>query len=156
MAIGISTAHGATVVKHVQTEKSALAVGVWVGDVYYLSGMVCCDVKASDIGAEKAGAKDAAITYGDMATQAGRVFKKIQSALREQGLDMKDVVKLTVMLATDKTTGKLDFAGMQSAYLQYFGTAEQPNKPARSAFQAAALAVPWALVEIEAIAVRSQ
>ena len=35
-----------------------------------------------------------------------------------------------------------------------FATAEQPNKPARSAVQVAALVAPGALVEIEVIAVR--
>jgi enamine deaminase RidA (YjgF/YER057c/UK114 family) len=69
---------------------------------------------------------------------------------------MKDVVKLTVFLAPDPKTGRLDFAGMQSEYLKYFGTPQQPNKPARSAFQVAALGAPWALVEIEAIAVRGK
>ena len=69
---------------------------------------------------------------------------------------MKDVVKMTVFLGPDPKTGKLDFSGMQSEYLKYFGTKEQPNKVARSAFQVAALAAPWALVEIEVIAVRSK
>jgi enamine deaminase RidA (YjgF/YER057c/UK114 family) len=50
--------------------------------------------------------------------------------------------------------GKLDFAGMMAAYTKFFGTKEQPNKPARSAMQVAALAAPWALVEIEVIAVK--
>ena len=69
---------------------------------------------------------------------------------------MKDVVKMTVFLGPDPKTGKLDFAGMQSEYVKYFGTTEQPNKVARSAFQVAALAAPWALVEIEVIAVRGK
>ena len=69
---------------------------------------------------------------------------------------MKDVVKLTVFLGPDPRTGKLDFDGMQGVYKTYFGTAEQPNKPARSAFQVAALAAPWALGEIVVIAVRSK
>jgi enamine deaminase RidA (YjgF/YER057c/UK114 family) len=52
--------------------------------------------------------------------------------------------------------GKLDFAGMMASYTQFFGTKEQPNKPARSAFQVAALAAPWALLEIEVIAVKGK
>jgi enamine deaminase RidA (YjgF/YER057c/UK114 family) len=43
---------------------------------------------------------------------------------------------------------------MMAAYTKFFGTKEQPNKPARSAMQVAALAAPWALVEIEVIAVK--
>ena len=70
---------------------------------------------------------------------------------------MKDVVKMTVFLAGDPAKGgKLDFVGLQASYTQYFGTADQPNKPARSAMQVAALAAPWALVEIEVIAIRSK
>jgi enamine deaminase RidA (YjgF/YER057c/UK114 family) len=50
----------------------------------------------------------------------------------------------------------MDFAGMMAGYTQFFGTAEQPNKPARSAMQVAALAVPGIMVEIEVIAVRKR
>ena len=69
---------------------------------------------------------------------------------------MKDVVKMTVFLGPDPKTGELDFAGMQSEYVKFFGTPAQPNKPARSAFQVAALAAPWALLEIEVIAVKGK
>jgi enamine deaminase RidA (YjgF/YER057c/UK114 family) len=44
---------------------------------------------------------------------------------------------------------------MMAAYSRFFGTKEQPNKPARSTMQVAALVAPWALVEIEVIAVKS-
>jgi enamine deaminase RidA (YjgF/YER057c/UK114 family) len=47
----------------------------------------------------------------------------------------------------------MDFAGFMKGYTQYFGTKDQPNKPARSAMQVAALALPGALVEIEVTAV---
>jgi enamine deaminase RidA (YjgF/YER057c/UK114 family) len=39
-------------------------------------------------------------------------------------------------------------------YRQFYGTAAQPNLPARSALQVAALANPGYLVEIEVTAVR--
>ncbi len=42
-----------------------------------------------------------------------------------------------------------------TAYKKFFGTAEQLNKPARSAFQVAALLAPGALVEIEVIAAKA-
>jgi enamine deaminase RidA (YjgF/YER057c/UK114 family) len=42
----------------------------------------------------------------------------------------------------------------EAGYTKFFGTKEQPNKPARNAMQVAALAAPGALVEIEVIAVR--
>ena len=135
-------------VRHVQTEKSPIATGVWAGDTFYLSGQLADPVTPA--------ANGQPAVYGDTHTQALSVYGKIQKALQAQGLDMKDVVKLTVFLGPDPKTGKLDFDGMQSAYKMYFGTPAQPNKPARSAFQVAALAAPWALLEVEAIAVRSR
>jgi enamine deaminase RidA (YjgF/YER057c/UK114 family) len=140
------------VVKHLQpNEKSPIASGVWAGDTLYLSGQLASPVTPADE------TKGTAAVYGDTKTQALSALNKIQVLLKEQGLDMKDVVKMTVFLAGDPDKGnKLDFAGLQSAYTQFFGTKEQPNKPARSAMQVAALAAPWALVEIEVIAVKGR
>ena len=135
-------------VKHVQTDRSPIAEGVWAGDTFYLSGQLASPITPADP------AKGTPADYGDTKAQAASIFPKIQKALQAQGLDMKDVVKMTVFLGPDPHTGKLDFAGMQSEYVKYFGTAEQPNKPARSAVQVAALAAPWALLEVEVIAVR--
>jgi enamine deaminase RidA (YjgF/YER057c/UK114 family) len=139
-------------VKHLQpNEKSPIANGVWAGDTLYLSGQLASPVTPADA------AKGTPAVYGDTKTQALSALSKIQALLKEQGLDMKDVVKMTVFMAGDPALGnKLDFAGFQAAYLQYFGTKEQPNKVARSAMQVAALAAPWALVEIEVIAVRQK
>lgn len=139
-------------VKHLQpNEKSPIANGVWAGDTLYLSGQLASPVTPADT------AKGTEAVYGDTKTQAASALAKIQTLLKEQGLDMKDVVKMTVFLAGDPAKGgKLDFPGLQAAYTQYFGTADQPNKPARSAMQVAALAAPWALVEIEVIAVKSK
>ena len=146
----VTVANGQATVKHIQTDKAAIASGVWAGDTFYLSGQLASPVVPAD--AEKGTPAD----YGDTKAQAGSVFAKIQAALKEQGLDMKDVVKMTVFLGPDPKTGKLDFAGMQSEYVKYFGAKDQPNKPARSAVQVVALAAPWALLEVEVIAVRSK
>jgi enamine deaminase RidA (YjgF/YER057c/UK114 family) len=100
-------------------------------------------------------AKGSTEMYGDTKTQTISVLQQIQDVLAAQHLSMADVVKLTVFLAGDPANGgKMDFAGMNAGYSQFFGSAQQPNKPARSTVQAAALVVPGALVEIEAIAVR--
>jgi enamine deaminase RidA (YjgF/YER057c/UK114 family) len=140
------------VVKHLQpNEKSPIANGVWAGDTLYLSGQLASPLTPPDQ------AKGTPAEYGDTKTQATSALNKIQALLKAQGLDMKDVVKMTVFLAGDPALGnKLDFAGLQGAYTQFFGTKDQPNKPARSAVQVAALAAPWALVEIEVIAVKSK
>jgi len=152
MLAGAGVAQGQMTVKHLQpNEKSPIANGVWAGDTLYLSGQLASPVTAADA------AKGTAAVYGDTKTQSLSALNKIQALLKEQGLDMKDVVKMTVFLAGDPANGgKLDLPGLQGAYTQFFGTAAQPNKPARSAFQVAALAAPWALVEIEVIAVRSK
>ena len=91
--------------------------------------------------------------YGDTETQALSVFKKFEASFKDLGVGFKDVVKMTVFLVGDpEKGGKMDFAGFMKAYTQYFGTEEQPNKPARSAFQIAGLAGgPNMLVEIEMV-----
>ena len=152
MLAGVCAARGQVVVKHLQpNEKSPIANGVWAGDTLYLSGQLASPATPADAASGKPA------EYGDTKAQSLSALNKIQALLKEQGLDMKDVVKMTVFLAGDPANGgKLDFAGLQGAYTQFFGTAAQPNKPARSAFQVAALAAPWALVEIEVIAVRSK
>jgi len=95
--------------------------------------------------------------YGDTKTQTISVMKQIQTMLERQGLSMGDVVMMHVYLAGDPNKGgQMDFAGMMDGYKQFFDTPEQPNKPARSAMQVAALAIPGLMVEIEVIAVRKR
>jgi enamine deaminase RidA (YjgF/YER057c/UK114 family) len=145
---GLSSAQ--TAVKHVQPGNGAFAQCVWAGDTLYLSGQIATAVTPADRG------KGTPADYGDTKTQTANVLGKIEAVLKEQGLTMGDVVMAHVYLAGDpKNEGKMDFAGMNAAYLTYFGTKDQPNKPARSAMQVAALAAPGALVEIEMIAVKS-
>jgi len=48
----------------------------------------------------------------------------------------------------------MDFAGFMRSYSKYFGTEAQPNKPARSAIQIAALARPNVFVEVEVVLAR--
>ena len=144
------TVHAQVEVKRIQTAASPIATGVWAGDTLYLSGQLASPVTPADA------AKGTPADYGDTKAQAASIFAKIKSLLQAQGLDMKDVVKMTVFMTADPKTGKLDFPGLQASYTQYFGTADQPNKPARSAVQVAALVAPAALLEIEVIAVRSK
>ena len=150
--VSVSRMQAQVEVKHLQpNEKSPIANGVWAGDTLYLSGQLADPVTPADP------VKSTPAVYGDTKTQAFSALTKIQTLLKAQGLDMKDVVKMTVFLAGDPALGnKLDFAGLQASYTQFFGTKDQPNKPARSAMQVAALAAPWALIEIEVIAVRSK
>jgi len=140
-----------TTVKHLQPGNGPIASAVWVGDTLYVSGQLASPVTPADT------AKGTPAVYGDTKAQSLSSLTKIQAILKEQGLDMGDVVMMHVFLAGDPANGgKLDFAGMMASYTQFFGTKEQPNKPARSAMQVAALAAPWALVEIEVIAAKSK
>jgi enamine deaminase RidA (YjgF/YER057c/UK114 family) len=51
--------------------------------------------------------------------------------------------------------GKMDVAGMTAGYRQFFGTIEQPNKPARTTVQVVLpAAARGALVEMDFVAVR--
>ena len=91
--------------------------------------------------------------YGDTETQALNVFKRFEGSFKELGVDFGDVIKMQVFLVGDPAMdGKMDFGGFMKAYTKYFGTKEQPNKPARSAFQIAGLAGgPNMLIEIEMV-----
>jgi enamine deaminase RidA (YjgF/YER057c/UK114 family) len=136
-------------VRHIQENDRPIATGVWVGDTLYLSGQLAAPVTPADP------AKGTVAVYGDTETQTMSTLTKIQAALKNEGLGMGDVVMMHVFLVGDPAKdGKLDFPGMMASYTKFFGTKEQPNKPARSAMQVAALAAPWALVEIEVIAVK--
>ncbi len=105
--------------------------------------------------ADKTAAKESAAAYGDTKAQTLNTLTKIDAALKSMNLTMKDVVKMQVFLVGDPAQGgKMDFAGFMDSYRKFFGTAEQPNLPSRSALQVAALANPGWLVEIEVTAAR--
>ncbi len=91
--------------------------------------------------------------YGDTETQALNVFKRAEESFKSLGVSFKDVIKMQVFMVGDPMLdNKMDFAGFMKAYTQYFGTEDQPNKPARSAFQIAGLAGgPNMLIEIEMV-----
>lgn len=92
--------------------------------------------------------------WGDTAAQTRSVLKKIEKALQAEGLTLADVVKMQVFLVAPQGQTQMDFAGMMTAYREFFGTAAQPNKPARSTLQVAGLVNPEWLVEIEVTAAR--
>ena len=94
--------------------------------------------------------------YGDTEAQALNVFGRMKESFEELGVGFGDVIKMTVFLVGDpEMDDKMDFAGFMRAYTKYFGTEEQPNKPARSAIQIAGLAGgPNMLVEIEVVIAR--
>lgn len=92
--------------------------------------------------------------FGDTEMQTRSVLRNIEKALQAHGLGMGDVVMMRVFLVAPPGQGRMDFAGMMRAYRQFFGTAQQPNKPARSTMQVSGLVDPGWLVEIEVTAAR--
>lgn len=93
---------------------------------------------------------------GDTQAQTLSVLRRLQTALAAEGLGFGDVVQLRVFLVGDpKLDNKLDFAGLNAAYGQFFGTVAQPAKPARTAVQVVALPLPGALVEIDLVAAKA-
>ncbi|BDU21843.1 RidA family protein [Dyella sp. GSA-30] len=99
--------------------------------------------------------KDSVAAYGDTKTQTIGVLTAIDKQLKSMHLSLSNVVKMQVFLVGNESHGgHMDFAGFMAGYTQFFGTKEQPNLPARSAFQVAALGNPGYRVEIEVIAVR--
>jgi len=93
--------------------------------------------------------------YGNTQTQTTSILQKIDKLLAAEGLSLADVVKVNVFMVGDpKLDGKMDFAGLNAAYSQFFGSTAQPNKAVRTALQVAGLPMPGGLIEIEATAAR--
>lgn len=147
----VTVAEAQTTVKHIQTANSGIASGVWAGDTLYLSGQLPSPTTPADRAAGKAA------VWGNTQVQAENTFQKIEALLKEQGLGMGDIVMMRVYMVGDPAMdNKLDFAGMNAAYGKFFGTAAQPNKPARTTVQIAALVNPGPLLEIEVQAVKGK
>ena len=92
--------------------------------------------------------------FGDTEAQTRSVIRKIEDALKPHGLELGDVVMMRVFLVAPSGQQRMDFAGMMRGYRAFFGTREQPNKPARSTMQVGGLVDPGWLVEIEVTAAK--
>src|SRR5207248_884020 len=94
-----------------------IAAAVWAGDTLYVSGWLDPEIK----------------THPDTRSQTEGILKDLQKFLETQKLTLGDVVMMHVYLGGDPAKdGKSDFAGMMAGYTQFFGTKDQPNKPART------------------------
>jgi enamine deaminase RidA (YjgF/YER057c/UK114 family) len=83
------------------------------------------------------------------------VLGKIERQLQAHGMGLADVVAMRVYLVAPPGAHSMDFEGMMRGYRRSFGTASQPNKPARTTVQIAGLVNPAYLVEIEATAAQA-
>src|SRR5476651_933250 len=85
----------------------------------------------------------------NMATQTRSVLDGLKATMDKMGVGFGDVVAAHVFLDP-----KADFVAMNKVWGEEFGTAAQPNKPARAAFRTNALVLPGAMLEIEFIAAK--
>lgn len=122
--------------KAIATQNAPAAIGPYsqaikAGDTVYVSGQLGIDPSTGNF------------AEGGTEAQARQSLTNISNILKEAGLSMRNVAKVTVLLADIN-----DFAAVNEIYKDFF---EAPF-PARSAFAVAALP-KGGKIEIEAIAV---
>jgi enamine deaminase RidA (YjgF/YER057c/UK114 family) len=117
-----------------------ISAAVWAGNTLYVSGWLDPDLK----------------THTDTKSQTVGILENVQKLLEGEKLTLGNVVMMHVYLGNDPATGgKPNFEGMMAGYTQFFGTKDQPNKPARTTMQVVLPAgARGALVEIDFIVVR--
>lgn len=94
--------------------------------------------------------------FGDTKAQTLSILTKMKANLESMGLGMGDIVKMNVFLVgVPEKAGRMDSPAMNEVFKTFFGTPEQPNRPARSTVQVAALGRPTTLVEIEAVVAKA-
>ena len=117
-----------------------VSAAVWAGTTLYVSGWLDPDMK----------------THTDTKSQTVGILEDIQKLLESQRLTMGNVAMVRVYLGNNPATdGKPDFGGLTAGYTQFFGTKDQPNKPARTTVQVILPAAgSGGLIEIDLVAVR--
>lgn len=133
------------------TSPLATAVTVPPGyTTYYISGATAAVANAS-------APKGSFESFGDITTQTRSVLDNLKGTLTKLGLTFGDVVQAHVYMTPDPSkNGEIDFAAMNKVWSTEFGTATQPNKPARATVKVAGLASSGLLVEIEFVAVKKK
>ena len=149
---GCATKDNGAKIEHLGNPSSAIASMVYVPagtDVLYVSG-----IEASP--ANPNAPKGSPEYFGDTETQLNNILTKMKAALAAKNMGMGDVAMLRIYCGPDPALGnKCDTAGMARSFTKFFGTPDQPNKPARSMFMAGDLAhQPGQLLEVDAEAVR--
>jgi 2-iminobutanoate/2-iminopropanoate deaminase len=104
---------------------------VVAGDTLYVSGIVPVDANGAVVGGD------------DVAAQARQVFANMERVLAAAGATAADVVKVTVYLLDVDDRPKIN-----PVRQEFFGS----TRPASTLVEVSRLAVPGALLEIEAIA----
>jgi 2-iminobutanoate/2-iminopropanoate deaminase len=102
---------------------------VRAGDTIWISGMLGVDSTGTIVG------------EGDVVAQVEQVFRNIELVLDHAGATFSDVVKVVVYLVEIE-----DRVAINEVRRRYFG----PARPASTLVEVSALAMPNALVEIDA------
>ena len=113
-------------------QRPRYTLGWRAGDTIYVAGQLPYDKDGNLVG------------VGDIKAQARRVLENVRKVVEAGGGTMDDVVKITVFVTDVRS--REPYAEVRS---EFFGA----NPPASTFVQIANLAVPHALIEIEAIAV---
>ena len=121
--------------KIIATRKAPAAIGPYsqairIGDFLYTSGQISLDPETMEM-----------IT-GDIEVETEKVLKNIEAILKEDGLNLNNIIKTTVYL-----TDLSEFARMNQVYENFF----TDTKPARACVQVAALP-KGAKIEIDVVA----
>lgn len=112
---------------------------VWAGNMLYVSGALDPEIPI----------------HPTTEQQTVGLIRFLERLLVSQQLTLGDVVMMRVYLGADPTSGKMDFAGMMRGYTQFFGTAAQPNRPARTTVQVTLPAGDrGGLIEIDLVAMK--
>ncbi len=114
--------------------KFGITAGRRIGDAVYLSGMLALE------------ADGALVAPGDVYAQSIKVFANIAEALESEGGSLDDLAKMTTYL-----TDMSEYGAFKRARTEVFGD----NPPASTAVVSPALALPGAVVEVEAVAILS-
>jgi enamine deaminase RidA (YjgF/YER057c/UK114 family) len=103
---------------------------------YYLSGALPSPITPA--------ANGQPAVFGDTAQQTRATLDALKAVMDKMGIGYGDVVAAHVFLAPGA-----DFQAMNKVWATEFGTAAQPNKPARATVVVNQLVLPGALLEIE-------
>jgi enamine deaminase RidA (YjgF/YER057c/UK114 family) len=95
-----------------------------------------------------------AVAGGDsLEAQATASLETLKTRMAAQGLGLEDIVFLRAYVVPG-ADGAIDRAGWSAAYSRFFGTATQPNKPARTTIAVHSLPRPEMKIEIDVVAAR--
>ncbi|HEY3347105.1 MAG TPA: RidA family protein [Nitrospirota bacterium] len=123
----------------ISTNRAPAAIGpysqaAWAGDVLFLSGQIPINPETGEV------------MFADITEQCERILANIRNILQAAGLEMQDIVKITIFLELMD-----DFIRVNEVFARWF----PENPPARSTVEVSRLPKDVA-IEIEAIAYRKR